>query len=560
MTLLLRLARRDAARGALRSAEHLLAAAAGAGAETRLAPAVTAEQVTVLTLVGRAADALALGAAELDGLRGDAHAELCLQLARTAVTAGAWADAEAYVARAGRPGDPRSLVLRADAAFGAGRAADAGGFAAAAIAPGRAGPRRARARAPTAGAARPRPRSARRSGWRARLAWGTDLDVTEALARRAAQVAGEHGLVPWRVTALFQLGMMSMLRAHDTAPLLQARELALDAGMLGQVAAIDYVRADYTWWVDGPAAALPMARASVELDPRPAPAAARLQRPLDARDARRRRRSSSTARPHRRRCAGAPTSIASQGGGGPRLEQVLRVVVALAGARPAPRGRRAGDRRARGAAAKPALIPPLPYLGASALVARRDRPGGRARRSAPTPSPRSRPTAAPSPGPTPSRPAAPAAATRPPPCSPRATPRSPACPGGGGCCAPSCSTAPSPTAGAIPCRPCAPTSPSTSRRATSCSPAPAVTCSAAPGPRPRAPAAGAAVAPRLRAHGITARESEVLGLVAEGLTNVPDRRAAVPLARTVDTHVANLLAKTGARSRTQLRVWAGEPR
>ena len=35
--------------------------------------------------------------------------------------------------------------------------------------------------------------------------------------------------------------------------------------MLGQVAAIDYVRADYTWWVDGPAAALPAARASVEL-------------------------------------------------------------------------------------------------------------------------------------------------------------------------------------------------------------------------------------------------------------------------------------------------------
>jgi len=107
---LLRLARHDAARGALRSAEHLLATAAGAGSSP--APAVIAEQVTVLTLVGRAADALALGAAELDGLHGDAHAELCLQLARTAVTAGAWDDAEAYVARAGRPGDPRSLVLR----------------------------------------------------------------------------------------------------------------------------------------------------------------------------------------------------------------------------------------------------------------------------------------------------------------------------------------------------------------------------------------------------------------------------------------------------------------
>ena len=134
VTLLLRLARRDATRGALRSAEHLLAEAARAGSGTRLAAAVAAERVTVLTLVGRAADALALGDAELDGLRGDAHADLCLQLARTAITAGAWADAEAYVARAGRPGDPRSLVLRADAAFGAGRAADAGRLASAAIA------------------------------------------------------------------------------------------------------------------------------------------------------------------------------------------------------------------------------------------------------------------------------------------------------------------------------------------------------------------------------------------------------------------------------------------
>ena len=69
-----------------------------------------------------------------------------------------------------------------------------------------------------------------------------------------------------------------------------------------------------------------------------------------------------------------------------------------------------------------------------------------------------------------------------------------------------------------------------------------------------------AVAPRLRAHGITARESEVLGLVAEGLTNSQIAERLFLSIRTVDTHVANLLAKTGARARTQLRVWAGEPR
>jgi hypothetical protein len=83
--LLLRLARRDTARGALRSAEQLLARAVGAGAR---AAEVTAERVAVLTLIGRADDAITLGGAALDALAGDQHAELCLRLARAA---GCWA-------------------------------------------------------------------------------------------------------------------------------------------------------------------------------------------------------------------------------------------------------------------------------------------------------------------------------------------------------------------------------------------------------------------------------------------------------------------------------------
>ena len=53
--------------------------------------------------------------------------------------------------------------------------------------------------------------------------------------------------MPWRVSALFQLGMMRHAARRRPAPLPAARELALDAGMLGQVAAIDFVRADYLW-------------------------------------------------------------------------------------------------------------------------------------------------------------------------------------------------------------------------------------------------------------------------------------------------------------------------
>jgi DNA-binding CsgD family transcriptional regulator len=79
----------------------------------------------------------------------------------------------------------------------------------------------------------------------------------------------------------------------------------------------------------------------------------------------------------------------------------------------------------------------------------------------------------------------------------------------------------------------------------------------APAPRNRA---GAAVPPRLRARGITAREAEVLGLVAEGLTNAQVAERLFLSIRTVDTHVASLLAKTGVPSRTRLRTWADEPR
>jgi DNA-binding CsgD family transcriptional regulator len=236
--LLLRLARRDAARGALRSAEQHLAGAAAAGPGHELAATVAIERVAVLTQVGRAGDALAAGGRHLAALHGDAHAQMCLHLARAAVAGGGWAAAEDYVERAGRPDDPRSLVLRAEAAFGAGRAGEAGELA-----------DRAVARAEETGA----PAALCEAlGVVSRVAWRTDLDATEAAARRAAQVAAEHGLTPWRVRALIDLGMIRMLRDGDRTAMHAAREQAVDSGMLGQVAAVDFMVGDFTWYVDGP--------------------------------------------------------------------------------------------------------------------------------------------------------------------------------------------------------------------------------------------------------------------------------------------------------------------
>ncbi len=67
------------------------------------------------------------------------------------------------------------------------------------------------------------------------------------------------------------------------------------------------------------------------------------------------------------------------------------------------------------------------------------------------------------------------------------------------------------------------------------------------------------VPPRLDAVGVTSREMDVLGLVAEGLTNaeVADRLVLSP--RTVKGYVEQLLAKTGTTNRTQLAALALNP-
>ncbi|GAA1856651.1 hypothetical protein GCM10009836_41150 [Pseudonocardia ailaonensis] len=245
--LALRLARRDAARGALRTADALLEDALLRSPDV---PDVLRERVRILTLVGRAQEALDLGAAALDGLAGDAHADLCLELARTAVAAARWGDATRFVERAGRPADPRSAVLLADAAFGEGRVDDAAALAArAVVAAERAGEPAALCEA---------------LGVVARTSWRVDLAATEAAFRRAAQVAAEHGLTPWRVTALAGAGMMEALDPGDAPTLELARTLARDTGMLGQLAASDLIVADVVLLRDGPEAATPHALRALE--------------------------------------------------------------------------------------------------------------------------------------------------------------------------------------------------------------------------------------------------------------------------------------------------------
>ncbi|MEX5718928.1 ATP-binding protein [Geodermatophilus maliterrae] len=236
-TLFLELARQDRGTGALRRAEQLLDQAARTGA---LPAAVAIERITVLTATGRVDDALSAGVAALPSATGELHAELCLRMARTAVTARRWRDAEAHVERAGRPDDPRSLLLTADAAFGAGDVERAGPLAAAAVT------------------------RAERSGVPAVLCEALDVagrverlrspPAARAAFSRAAQVAGEHRLVPQQVAALIGLGTVELLERETSEALPQAMELAAAAGLLGQASAAEVILLDSTVVQRGPRA------------------------------------------------------------------------------------------------------------------------------------------------------------------------------------------------------------------------------------------------------------------------------------------------------------------
>jgi DNA-binding CsgD family transcriptional regulator len=246
-TLFLELARQDRTTGALHRAEQLLDQAARTGA---VPAAVAIERVTVLTATGRVGDALDAGVAALPSATGERHAELCLRLARTAVTARRWRDADAYVERAGRPDDPRSLLLAADSAFGAGDVERAGPLAAAAVT------------------------RAERSGVPAVLCEALDIagrverlrspPAARAAFSRAAQVAAEHRLVPQQVTALIGLGTVELLERETSEALPRARELAVAAGLLGQASAADVVLFDSIVVQHGPRAVEAPARALLD--------------------------------------------------------------------------------------------------------------------------------------------------------------------------------------------------------------------------------------------------------------------------------------------------------
>ena len=244
--MLVRSAHRAIAAGAPQSAAELLDRAAGLGAGTIAAM----ERARMLTFTGQAAQALDVVPRALFGARGEERFELLLSLARAAVTAGRWAEAEDYLRRTGRAGDPRVDAIAADAAYGDGRVDQAAAIAQAA-------------------AAAARENRLAEAGCEAlevvaRCARLTDMQAAGEAFRLASDLAEQYGLVPWHIRALLGLGTVE-LHSGGTAVLEQVRDLALDAGMLAEVAATDLLLADARACVDGPVAALDRSERSAAL-------------------------------------------------------------------------------------------------------------------------------------------------------------------------------------------------------------------------------------------------------------------------------------------------------
>ncbi|HJY45966.1 MAG TPA: AAA family ATPase [Propionibacteriaceae bacterium] len=235
--LLLRVAERELAVGALRSAESILDQVAATG---RFPVALASDRVELLALTGRLEQALQIGVAALDGATGDDHAELCLRLARVAILIRRWGDADGYVARARRPSDPRSLILLADSAHGAGRIEAAAQFAARAV----------ELAEQTADAEI----GCEALIVQARIVRLSDGDRAAELFRRAAELAAEHGLRPWRVEALLGCGTVELMHDEKSPALLEARDLATDLGLLVKATSAELLLADHRMVVDGPGA------------------------------------------------------------------------------------------------------------------------------------------------------------------------------------------------------------------------------------------------------------------------------------------------------------------
>jgi len=228
-TLLLEAGRRDLALGALASAEHTLARAR-AMIDPALRTGVDEALTEVYALSGQVDRAIATGKMLLArlGPPSPRAANLHLGIARAAIAGARWAEAAASIEVArGSPGADAAQIdaCAAQVAAGRGRLAEADQLARAALraAEGGGQPEVACEALEVIG----------------RVARQRDLEEAEGAFARAADLASAHGLQLWRLRALHELGTVDQLRTESVDRLQQARELAVAQGALALTATLD---------------------------------------------------------------------------------------------------------------------------------------------------------------------------------------------------------------------------------------------------------------------------------------------------------------------------------
>jgi DNA-binding CsgD family transcriptional regulator/tetratricopeptide (TPR) repeat protein len=230
--LLLEAGRRDLAVGALASAEHTLTrvrALIGPD-DAVLRPGVDESLTEVFALSGQVDRAIEMGKTLLArlGPPSPRAANLHLGIARAAIAGARWAEATASIEVArgsGRAGTAQVDACAAQVAAGLGRLAEADELAKAAL-----------CAAENGGLPEVACEALEVIG---RVARQRDLEEAERAFGRAAELASAHGLRLWHLRALHELGTIDQLRTESVDRLEQARELAVTQGALALTATLD---------------------------------------------------------------------------------------------------------------------------------------------------------------------------------------------------------------------------------------------------------------------------------------------------------------------------------
>jgi DNA-binding CsgD family transcriptional regulator len=235
--LMLQEAREAVASGALATARGVLERAVVLSAgDPQLLVAIAVERVEVFALEGRTDDAVAVAEAVLPMVSGVDRIALVVPVARACVAAGRFDQARGYLAAVDRD-DPRVRALSAHIALGSGDLDGALTVAAAAV-----------EAAEEAGLPEVVCESLEVVGRSLRR---RDPAASDAAFSRAEQVARLHGLVPWRIRALAELGAGDIFGTGGGDRLRQARDLAIDAGMLGTATGLDLQDVALSSGIDG---------------------------------------------------------------------------------------------------------------------------------------------------------------------------------------------------------------------------------------------------------------------------------------------------------------------